>query len=90
METKMNEISTEAYMKSIIDAVKEKEKMRRQFNNRMKRLRGIEESNEIKEDNKEFSNDDFLLENKTKKDHKVVLLLSCFLIIKIKVIKQIH
>ena len=67
METKMNEISTEAYMKSIIDAVKEKEKMRRQFNNRMKRLRGIEESNEIKEDNKEFSNDDFLLEQNKKR-----------------------
>ena len=67
IETKKNEISTETYMKTIIDAVREKEKMRKQFNIRMKRLKGIEESNEIKEDNKEISNEDFLLEKSKKR-----------------------
>ena len=67
METKRNEVSSETYMKSIIDAVKEKEKMRKQFNIRQKRLKGIEESNEIKEDKKELSQEDILSEQNRKR-----------------------
>ena len=65
VETKRNEMSTENYMKSIIDAVKEKEKMRKRFEIRMKRINTIKESKEIKENNKENTKESFLLgENK--------------------------
>ena len=64
VETKKNEISSETYMKSIIDAVKEKEKMRKQYEIRMKRISGDGSLKEIKENNKENGNDFFLEENK--------------------------
>ena len=67
-------------MKTIIDAVKEKEKMRRQYEIRMKKINGLKE---IKEDNKESTNKDFL-EEENKKGHKVVLQLLSFTAIKIK------
>ena len=64
IESKKNEISSENYMKTIIDAVKEKEKMRKQYEIRMKRLNG---DKKIKENDKENSNQDFLLENNKKR-----------------------
>ena len=67
VETKRNEISTENYMKSIIDTVKEKEKMRKQFEIRMKRINTIKEAKEIKENNKENTKENFLLEENKKR-----------------------
>ena len=64
VETKTNEISTENYMKSIIEAVKEKEKLRKQYKTRMKR---IKESKENNENNKENTKDDFLYEDNKKR-----------------------
>ena len=64
IEIKKNEISNESYMKTIIDAVKEKEKMRRQYEIRMKKINGLKE---IKEDNKESTNKDFLEEESKKR-----------------------
>ena len=67
VETKKNEISSENYMKSIIDAVKEKEKMRKQYEIRMKRINGNGNLKEIKENNKENTNQDFFLEESKKR-----------------------
>ena len=69
VEVKKNEISSEAYMKTIIDAVKEKEKMRKQYEIRMKKINGDGNRDlyEIKENNKENITKDFLLENKQKR-----------------------
>ena len=51
---KKNEILTEKYMKSIIDAVKEKEKMRKQYEIRIKRISGQEKLDNIYEDQKDI------------------------------------
>ena len=51
---KKNEISTGQYMKSIMDAVKEKEKMRKQYEIRIKRISGQEKLDNIFEDQKDI------------------------------------
>lgn len=51
---KKNEVSTEQYMKSIINAVKEKEKMRKQYEIRIKRISGQKKLDNIFEDNKDI------------------------------------
>ena len=52
-DNKKNSISSEAYMKSIIEAVKEKEKMKKQYEIRMKRLNKEKNMENILENNKE-------------------------------------
>ena len=63
---KKNELSTENYMKSIIEAVKEKEKLKRQYEIRMRRLKGSNNLDEKDEDKKahEIMTDNNLEEEK--------------------------
>ena len=57
---KKNEISTENYMKSIIEAVKEKELLKKQYEIRIRRITGPNPLDNIIEDKKDYEKNDLL------------------------------